>query len=62
MNLKTNKIPHSVAMNYDSITDILIHVNSGDSLRRNLAERDFFDWANNKEYKTLEVIAGKLRR
>ena len=57
MTLKTNKIPYSVAMNYDSISDILIHVNSGESLRRNLAARDFFDWEDNKEYKMLEVIA-----
>ena len=55
--MRDTKIPYSVAMNYDSILDILVHVNSRESLRANLAARDFIDWNDNKEYNMLDYIS-----
>ena len=55
------KIPYAVAMNHDSILDILVHVNTGESLRKNLAARDFIDWEDEKEYGMLDFIASRYR-
>ena len=53
----SNKVPYAVAMNHDSICDILIHVNTISSLRANLAQRDFLVMKDDKRYDMFECLA-----